>query len=113
MSIFVGSIICKKVQFQFLVRLMLLGIEDPQEPAVWFSLKKVTRQFLWCQSFAKSLHLEPFCFRLIYFVAEAQRSKRNINCGSVVRETNGLKIYCVVCKNDPCRRVAFKGNLKV
>ena len=92
---------------------MLLGIEDPQEPPVLFSFKKVTSQFLWCKSFAESLYLEPFCFRLIHFVAEAQRSKRNKNCGSVVRETNGLKIYCVVCKNDPCRRVAFKGNLKV
>ena len=39
-SIFVVSITCKKVQFQFLVRLMLLGIEDPQEPPVLFSLKR-------------------------------------------------------------------------
>ena len=80
---------------------MLLGIEVPQEPPVLFSLKKVTRQFLWCQSFAKSLHLELFCFRLIESVAAAQRSKRSINCGCFVREINGLKIYCVVCKNVP------------
>ena len=64
-SIFVVSIICKKFQFQLLVRLMLLGFEDPQEPPALFSLKKVPRQSLWCQSFAKCLHLEPSCFRLI------------------------------------------------
>ena len=98
------SIICKNFQFQLLVRLMLLGIQDPQEPPALFSLKKVPRQLLWCQSFAKCLHLEPFCFRLLKFVAEAQRSKANVNCGSrsVVRETDGLKINCVVCKNVFC-----------
>ena len=46
------------------------------------------------------------------FCRRGKRIKRNINCGSVVLEPKGLKIYCVVCKNDPCRRVAFKGNLK-
>ena len=64
-SIFVVSIICKNFQFHLLVRLMLLGIQDPQEPPALFSLEKVPRQLLWCQSFAKCLHLEPFCFRLI------------------------------------------------
>ena len=93
------SIICKKVQFQFLVRLMLLGIEDPQEPAVFVFVEKGNKTVLMVSIICKKFTFGTFLFSAYIFCC---RIKTNINCESVVRETNGLKIYCVLCQNVLC-----------
>ena len=56
------SIICKKVQFQFLVRLMLLGIEDPVEPAVLFFVEKGNKTVLMVSIICKTFTFGTFLF---------------------------------------------------
>ena len=77
------SIICKKVQFQFLVRLMLLGIEDPQEPPVLLSLKS-NKTVLMVSIIGKKFTFGTFLF------------SAHIVCGrsAAKQEKHKLRMFC-------------------
>ena len=83
---------------------MLSGVEDPRESPVVL-LRKVPRRFVFSLFSIRKKFLNFYSLAAIFLVTIVCNiirfwlkyiEVRYINCGTVVRETLGLEIYCVV-----------------